>query len=816
MFPKLRPEEGDMGSCLKYYRYLVLLVLFGCHSGALPAQEAPGADPIYTALRELGLDGRRASVQNLVLKRESATITFEQGQIFSLREVQGRVTGAVFIGRGQFEIVPRSRVEQFHLGHLSGQPFLADSFERMVMRFTDTTFDEFQAEAQFSEGPEDRTAAGLLQDQRKLFKKEKNYSSPNVAIYLQNRNIDARILLDYYRPENQGFFLATFKGRQHGDLLFGVDPLGQPFVSPEEVVLAGLADANLGIWVSEELAAEQRQSSENDNRLIDIEHYKIDASAEGKRLEAVVTISFTALQDDLGALPFDLFPTLRVSEIRQGEESLVFVQEDKKEDADLYVILRERLRKGGQYELTFKYRGDDALHDSGGGNYTLVARTNWFPANVQGYDRATFDMTLRCGRNQTMVATGKLVSETNEAKHKVTRWRSDFPIKVAGFNFGRFNKVSGNEPNSHQEIETYANREIPDYLRAIQRTGATLGALNTTSMIKKVQADAMNAFGIYSTFFGALPYGRLAMSQQPAISYGQAWPMLIYMPLSAFLDATFRHELGLSGSREARSFYRYVAAHEVAHQWWGHLVGWKSYRDQWLSEGLAEFSASIYAQRIYGNKDLVQFWKEHRENLLMKNQFGYSSVAMGGPIMGYRLQMARRGNFAGDVIYSKGAFIIQMLRMLMWDPQQRDERFFGVLEDFAQTYANLEATTEDFKKTVEKHMTPTMDLDGNRRMDWFFNQFVYGTAVPEYSINYSTAPAEDGKTRLTFRVTQSGVGDNFKMRVPVYIEMGGGMHRLGSMTLFGNSTSEEFSVIVPSAPSRMVVNGNEDILCVMK
>jgi hypothetical protein len=786
------------------------------HPGTLLAQEAPATDPIYAALRSLGLSGRRATVQNLVLKRETATITFEQGQIFLLREVEGRVTGAVFTGKGQFQIVPRSPLEQYHLSHLTGRPLLADNFERMVMRFTDQTFTELQAALQFSEGPEDRSAANLLQDQRKLFKKEKNYSSPNVAIYLQNRNIDARLLLDFYRPADQGFFLATFKGKQHGELLFGVDPLGQPFVSPEEVVLAGLDDANLGIWVSEELQSDQRQSGENDDRLIDIEHYTIEATAEGKRLEAVVTFSFTALLDDLGALPFDLFPTLRVREVRQGGESLVFIQEDKKEDADLYVILREKLKKGKEYELTFEYKGDDALYDSGGGNYTLIARTNWFPANVQGYDRATFDMTLRCGKNQTMVATGKLVNETSDSKYKVTRWKSDFQIKVAGFNFGRFNKVSANEPNSHQEIETYANREVPDYLKMLQREHPTMGALNTTGMIKKVQADAMNAFGIYSTFFGALPYGRLAMSQQPSMSYGQAWPMLIYMPLSAFLDSTFRHSMGLDFSREARSFYRYVAAHEVAHQWWGHLVGWKSYRDQWLSEGLAEFSSSIYAQRIYGNKDLFQFWKEHRENMLMKNQFGYTSVAMGGPVMGYRLQIPRKGNFAGDVIYSKGAFIIHMLRMLMWDPEGKDDRFFKMLEDFAQTYGNREATTQDFKQTVEKHMIPTMDLDGNKRMDWFFGQFVYGTMIPEYSIKFQTAPAEGGKSRLTFRVTQSGVSDSFKMRVPVYIELGGSMHRLGALTLQGNATSDELSVIVPSPPTRMVVNGMEDVLCVMK
>ena len=38
-------------------------------------------------------------------------------------------------------------------------------------------------------------------------------------------------------------------------------------------------------------------------------------------------------------------------------------------------------------------------------------------------------------------------------------------------------------------------------------------------------------------------------------------------------------------------------AHETAHQWWGHIVLWRSYRDQWLSEGFAEYSGLLYAAK---------------------------------------------------------------------------------------------------------------------------------------------------------------------------------------------------------------------------
>ena len=78
------------------------------------------------------------------------------------------------------------------------------------------------------------------------------------------------------------------------------------------------------------------------------------------------------------------------------------------------------------------------------------------------------------------------------------------------------------------------------------------------------------------------------MTQQPAGNFGQAWGTLIFMPYIAFINGTQRVQLlGIRGGTNV--FWREVAAHEVAHQWWGHIVGWKSYRDQWMSEGFSEF-----------------------------------------------------------------------------------------------------------------------------------------------------------------------------------------------------------------------------------
>src|SRR5438034_8458411 len=109
-------------------------------------------------------------------------------------------------------------------------------------------------------------------------------------------------------------------------------------------------------------------------------------------------------------------------------------------------------------------------------------------------------------------------------------------------------------------------------------------------------------------------------------------------------------------------------------------------------------------------------------------------------------------------------------------------------------------------------MTQQMDLDGNHKMDWFFNEYVYGTEMPAYSFDQSF----DDKMNLKFKLTQSNVAPNFKMLVPVYIELANGnIVRLGAMPITGNNSTEQ---VVPLAnavkerPRRALINYYYDVL----
>ena len=137
------------------------------------------------------------------------------------------------------------------------------------------------------------------------------------------------------------------------------------------------------------------------------------------------------------------------------------------------------------------------------------------------------------------------------------------------------------------------------------------------------------------------------------------------------------------------------------------------------------------------------------------------------------------------------------------------------MHDFVQTYSGKAATTEDFKAMVEKHMTPEMDIDGNRRLDWFFNEYVYGTALPTYKLSYTFGKDPDGDVLLDFKLTQSGVDDNFKMIVPIYVELADGRTvNLGRARLVGNTSVEQKVPLkgLKDSPKRALVNYNYDVL----
>ncbi len=784
------------------------------------------ADPTYQKLRlqsksEQAFAGDYAVVNNLILKRDAAIFTLKSGEVYFLAPTEGRYLGAVFFGEGQMTLVPPSATEKRALQIFTDEAGITEEFSRLVLRFTDQTFEEIK------QSPNAKMGSAGSQANR-----ARDSYRDNVQLLKQrlHDNRDLRSLVDLYCTGCEGYFGAFIDGKKHNKLIYLLDPLGIPNVSPEEVVLFSYGDTDWGSWTAFHRESEYKKgtpSSAEDHRLVDMTRHEIEMTIKGARLTGSDLFTFSSRLSGIRVVPLDLFPTLRVNRVQdeQGND-LNFIQESKDEDADFAIIFSQPLEAGKIYKVKVHYSGADALIDSGGGNFILNpgARGNWYPNNAgtQFGDRALFDMTFRFPKGFTLVGTGALATpEKREGDTTVAKWTSgSTELAVAGFNYGKFKKKEVADKDTGYNIEFYANTEVPDELRQVQlqieqaeaqgiKTGTTLGSISTTGIADQAIAEAQNATRIYTNFFGKLPYTRLAMTQQPAAGFGQAWPTLVFMPYTAFMDSTQRTQLiGVRGGTD--NFWRYVAPHEVAHQWWGHLVGWDSYHDQWMSEGFAEFSASLYVQLTRSQDKFIDFWEDLRKLIIEASPAtrDRKPYTVGPVTQGYRLNNAKTGGVARRMIYPKGAYILHMIRMLMYEPKTGDERFKAMMQDFVKTNFNKDISTEDLKRAIEKHMTREMDIDGNHSMNWFFDEWVYGTEMPSYRFDYQISA--DGS--LSGRITQSGVSDKFVMRVPLYVDFGKGWARLGSATMVGNSGVDLGPVKLPPGLKRAAVCAWNDVL----
>jgi aminopeptidase N len=159
----------------------------------------------------------------------------------------------------------------------------------------------------------------------------------------------------------------------------------------------------------------------------------------------------------------------------------------------------------------------------------------------------------------------------------------------------------------------------------------------------------------------------------------------------------------------------------------------------------------------------------------------------------------------------KAQYVLQMLRSIMYSPDGQDKAFVDMMHDFVDSHRDHPACTESFKAIAEKHMTKLMDLQGNHRLDWFFDEWVYGTEIPRYRFEYQTSPGDGGKVKLHMSLTQSEVDDKFVMLVPVFADFGNGSVRIGQLGVQGNTT-RTVDTLLPSMPKKVELNTYKDIL----
>jgi hypothetical protein len=803
-----------------------------------PAANSEGRNTL-NALAQISIDPANTfKIREVNIDRDALHLTLHRGTIVFLTPVLGRITGAVFIGDGEILVIPPSKIEKFQLNKFTNSPVLTERFSSAVFRFTDDLFNEITkgAEEVASPVPND---LGLR-------------STWDEAIRSLSTDLNYRILQDLLATHPHPFFQASLNGRSQGWFEALYDERSY------EPVLLGNVTHEEGINYADIWCSFRARHSKADSPKTDLEQlsgYHIASVSVETTIRADAQVTATARLDLNSRVegerlfPFELSRGLKVSSVKDGaDHPLEFFQNSLLEGHEIalrgddlvYVLLDHPTRKDEPLTLVFNYSGD-VITNLGNGIYFVGARGTWYP-NHGLSDAARYRLTFHYPASMTLVATGNLISETTEGLTKTSEWDSGCIIGVAGFNLGEY--LTKSQKVEDVQVEVFANRGLETVVRDLQARLDQLRAariaamqqarprqsmpplfpdplvfpsINTQTILTNVISDTASALQFLESWFGPYPYKKLAISQIPG-RFGQGWPSLCYVSTLTFLPHEQQVALGFDRDSQI-AFSQLMRAHEIAHQWWGNLVGTESYHDTWLMEGMANYAARIYAAtKDPKDKDWIEAMRHLKLHLLEKDK-GDQTIESAGPIwLGWRLYSSKTPAAYQEVVYGKGAWVIHMLRMMMRDPQtQSDARFISTMKAFIAQFKDRGASTEDFKKTIEQHMTPTMDVEGNRKMDWFFDEWVKDVGIPEYQLSYSLGGSEQKGYVLSGKILQSAVPVSFEMPVPVFAHYGNRPVQVGVVNVSGEETSFRFRLSGSrSKPSKITLNDNESVLCVVK
>ncbi|MBP7864434.1 MAG: hypothetical protein KA419_00680 [Acidobacteria bacterium] len=818
-------------------------------TGLAPAADLstlPAADlvKLYGRLRDLSDGDGWASVKGVTLRREHAVFTLDEGTLSFAAPVEGRVLAALFEGKGSVVFTPPTPMHKAQMRRAVRDDVLRSEFKSAVFLFTDATGEELNKLVTLQASGNPLKAKAPLAAALKRYAEEYNGWVDNQA--KDNpwiTNLPARMLADLTEPDAKGFFLAHLRGTDFGDLFYHFCPNRPPVINPflatdeEVMLLRSNPGTSTEFWCGCHLASEYAAEPHPEHHATRFHcaTQAVTADIDKDRHLSATAVMTWETKAPVRLLPLTLEGVLRVTSVKDGEGNPVpFIQEARHLDADLWVVLPKAPEPGKPQTLILTYREDSTetsrvVQTKGCGLYYVTARASWFPGFGVLEDRTRFTLRFTSPKGFRFLATGKLLKSDTSGPQLVTEWDTEVPVPVVGFNFGNF--VEKSRGDATLNVTAYTGKDVPDDLKSISASidameleargtigdldgqlGVARGGFSTASMAETAAGMSFQALKIFAYAFGPLPFKEIAVTEQPVIGYGQSWPSLIFLPYDALLPGSVRRSLlqfmGVLETEDTRLFYRTVAVHEMAHQWWGHLVGEKTYHDRWLVEGIAEFSVVLFLEQVEPKK-VDAFWQNKREVLLGACPSGGHAVDYGPLWLDVQLDTEKARGISSTLVYNKGAYVLQMLRLLFKDPRSRepDAKFFAMLQDFLTTHRLANASTRDFRRVAEKHF--------GEPLDWFFEQWVYGKEVPTYDFKYTLEPGPGGKTTLKFSLTQSGVGPAFFMKVPFYAETGGQMRRLGLLSVEGAKT-ETNAIQLPFKPDRIVLDPYKNVLCTVR
>ncbi len=807
-----------------------------CAAQAKPAEPEQGpAARLYQQLGSVGLDPARVyHVRDASIERPGAHFTLEDGIIAFTQDVMGKITGAFFEGDGEVLVAPPNEAERQSMSLFTGMAILEERFSSAYFRFNDNTALEFspglratEDAAEFSERWKDAAVSLAQADAMRLlltFSRglaDSGQSPPRTDDPL-DRFLHARL---------QGSKLGIF------DVIY--DASGSEPLDVGQARKARDGSLFYDAWTSfSPSASGNKRDSVAIKNVVDpihLTHISIRTHVKPPRqIEAEATLQLQTSKAGERALIFELSRFIRVEAVERDGHPVEFIHNPSVEGTqlarrgnDVVAVVLDRPSEAGQViSLRFVYRGE-VLADAGPGLLYVGARGNWYPN--RGPAMANYDLEFYYPPGWTLVATGRPVpTAASSAVEQTSRWTSDRPIPVAGFNLGRYKRATAHAGNVL--VESYGaaavERDFPT--AAPQMTDPTMvapgqpqiglaPAMPSPALNTQLVADAAaTAIRFYAERFGPYPYSQLALTQLPGPE-SQGWPGLVFLSSFAFLTDAERDALHKNDI--SKILERQIPAHETAHQWWGDLITWQTYRDQWISEALANYCSlmELEATNPSAFRHVLEYY---RQELLKKSDSGRDIGSFGPVTLGLRLASSQSPDAYEPIIYGRGTWLIHMLRMMLKDASGRkgprnaqigDERFVQSLLNFRNRFEGKAASTQDLLASLEQDLPPELRFEDKNSLDWFLHGWVEGTAIPHLSIHSVKFAPKGNSLEVKGVIQQQNAPADLVTLVPVYgVSAGNSKTFLGQVFADGEETS--FHFLAPTGTTRLLLDPERTVL----
>ena len=757
----------------------------------LAPQSPSPYDSVFDQLKRLApRPDAIAPVDNVVLHRDAMQLRLESGTGYLLTPLSGRTVGIAFVGRGTLIFEPPLVVEQYNLRRVFGDSSISGPITAAVFIFADSTAEELTRRLTFGPGTVERIgdAQGAVNDALDYLVDGRSHTAmPALMTSLLNRN-------------TTGYFTAYVKRARGESVMIEYDPLQAEEVSlyRRGKMLGQRVETVCQFQRGTDLMAKVAVASEQPEPLT-LDTYDIAATIEGS-----YKFSATATQRLIGRagrerqewVRFILYGELDVDSVTT-DKGVALPYYRKHNEAELWVRFPKAVGPGDTATVRVTYHG--GLIGFGSAIEEFLPST-WDPARRQMFpvldswayikstgswyprysteQSAPVTMTFRTPKKLKFATIGRLVDSSTTGDYTTTRWVSEAPTNQVSFNIGKFEQLDIRDPRI-PPVTVHVNTEAHN----------TISRLIPTARHPEefVGADVANSLSFFTDVFGKPLFSRYFATEIPYY-HGQAFPGMIHLSWMTFLG------LATDGGDEM------FRAHEMAHQWWGIGVEPAGYRDAWLAEGFSEFAGMWYMQTVLRDND--KYLKALRRSRDAIRRERNKSAPIG---LGYRAGESSRGSYE-LMTYQKGAWVLHMLRNMMLNTRNMDEsKFKAMMRDFYATYRGKRASTLDFQQTVEKHV--------GQPMDWFFNEWVYGTAVPTYTLSWNAETDSAGKPAVRLRVRQSDVPVGFAMYVPLLIEFDEGEAMIRMLV---RDEQTEALVGLPATPRNVILNPLESVLADVK